>query len=593
MVAKNYHTIDPRKRIRRFCNDRLEDLEMTEKDKHGIRRNLTNYGDPEFAAYLRRSFARSMGYSKDMLDRPIVGIAQSASGFNNCHRYVPELVEAVKRGVLASGGLPVDFPTISLGEVFLSPTSLMFRNLMAMDVEEMVRAQPMDAVVLVGGCDKTVPAQLMGAASADLPAIQLVTGPMMAMPFQGERLGACTDCRRFWGKYRSGEVSDQGIDQIEGNLATTAGTCAVMGTASTMACVAEALGMSLPGTAAIPAVHADRIRAAEATGVRAMQMVASKGPRPSQIITEKSVENALRVLLAIGGSTNAIIHLTAVAGRRGIPVSLEQLNRLSDETPVLLDLKPTGSHYMQDFHAAGGMSALLVELKDLLHLDCMTVMGETLGSRIGRGAPWIDRSVIRPRQDPISPVGGLVALFGSLAPRGAILKRAAADSGLFEKEGRAVVFESLEDLSSRIDSPDLDVTPEDFLVLKHAGPRSPTGMPEAGYLPIPKKLAQQGVKDMVRISDARMSGTAFGTVVLHVSPDAASGGPLALVSNGDRIRLSVKDRRLDLLVADEELNRRRQGFVPSALAPRGYARLYGERILQADGGCDFDFLQGP
>ncbi len=566
---------------------------MAENDKHGIRRNLTNYGDPEFAAYLRRSFARSMGYSKDMLDRPIVGIAQSASGFNNCHRYVPELVEAVKRGVLASGGLPVDFPTISLGEVFLSPTSLMFRNLMAMDVEEMVRAQPMDAVVLVGGCDKTVPAQLMGAASADLPAIQLVTGPMMAMPFQGERLGACTDCRRFWGKYRSGEVSDQGIDQIEGNLATTAGTCAVMGTASTMACVAEALGMSLPDTAAIPAVHADRIRAAEATGVRAMQMVASKGPRPSQIITAKSVENALRVLLAIGGSTNAILHLTAVAGRRGIPVSLEHLNRLSDETPVLLDLKPTGSHYMQDFHAAGGMSALLVELKDLLHLDCMTVMGETLGSRIGRGAPWIDRSVIRPRQDPISPVGGLVALFGSLAPRGAILKRAAADSGLFEKEGRAVVFESLEDLSNRIDAPDLDVTPEDFLVLKHAGPRSPTGMPEAGYLPIPKKLAQQGVRDMVRISDARMSGTAFGTVVLHVSPDAASGGPLALVSNGDRIRLSVKDRRLDLLVADDELNRRRQGFIPSALAPRGYARLYGERILQADGGCDFDFLRGP
>lgn len=565
---------------------------MAENDKHGIRRNLTNYGDPEFAAYLRRSFARSMGYSKDMLDRPIVGIAQSASGFNNCHRYVPELVEAVKRGVLASGGLPMDFPTISLGEVFLSPTSLMFRNLMAMDVEEMVRAQPMDAVVLVGGCDKTVPAQLMGAASADLPAIQLVTGPMMAMPFQGERLGACTDCRRFWGKYRAGEVSDKGIDQIEGNLATTAGTCAVMGTASTMACVAEALGMSLPDTAAIPAVHADRIRAAEAAGARAMQMVASKGPRPSQIITEKSVENALRVLLAIGGSTNAIIHLTAVAGRRGITVSLEHLNRLSDETPVLLDLKPTGSHYMQDFHAAGGMSALLVELKDLLHLDCMTVMGETLGSRIGRGAPWIDPSVIRPRQDPISPVGGLVALFGSLAPRGAILKRAAADSGLFEQEGRAVVFESLEDLSNRIDSPDLDVTPADFLVLKHAGPRSPTGMPEAGYLPIPKKLAQQGIKDMVRISDARMSGTAFGTVVLHVSPDAASGGPLALVRNGDRIRMSVKDRRLDLLVPDEELKKRRQGFTPPALAPRGYARLYGERILQADGGCDFDFLRG-
>ena len=561
-------------------------------DKRGIRRNLTNYGDPEFAAYLRRSFARSMGYSKDMLGRPIVGIAQSASGFNNCHRYVPELVEAVKRGVLGSGGLPVDFPTISLGEVFLSPTSLMFRNLMAMDVEEMVRAQPMDAVVLIGGCDKTVPAQLMGAISADVPAIQLVTGPMMAMPFRGERLGACTDCRRFWGKYRAGEVSDEGIDEIEGNLATTAGTCAVMGTASTMACVAEALGMSLPDTAAIPAVHADRLRAAEATGVCAMKMIAAKGPRPSEIVTEKSVENALRVLLAIGGSTNAIIHLTAIAGRCGVRISLDHLNRLSDETPVLIDLKPTGSHYMQDFHAAGGMSALLLELKDLLHLDCMTVTGETLGERLARPVPFIDRGVIRARSEPISPVGGLVALFGSLAPGGAILKRAAADQSLFEKEGRAVVFESLEDLSARIDLPDLDVTKDDFLVLKNAGPRSASGMPEAGYLPIPKKLAHRGLKDMVRISDARMSGTAFGTVILHITPDAASGGPLALVKNGDRIRLSVKDRKLDLLVSQEEMSRRRENFREPALPPRGYARLYNEHILQADGGCDFDFLRG-
>ena len=564
---------------------------MANNDKRGIRRNLTNYGDPEFSAYLRRSFARSMGYSKDMLSRPIVGIAQSASGFNNCHRYVPELVEAVKRGVLKSGGLPIDFPTISLGEVFLSPTSLMFRNLMAMDVEEMVRAQPMDAVVLIGGCDKTVPAQLMGAISADVPAIQLVTGPMMAMPFRGERLGACTDCRRFWGKYRAGEVSDEGIDEIEGNLATTAGTCAVMGTASTMACIAEALGMSLPDTAAIPAVHADRIRAAEATGVCAMEMIKTKGPRPSEIVTEKSVENALRVLLAIGGSTNAIIHLTAIAGRRGIRISLEHLNRLSDETPVLIDLKPTGSHYMQDFHAAGGMSALLFELKDWLHLDCMTVTGETLGARLARPVPFVDRSVIRSRSEPITPVGGLVALFGSLAPGGAILKRAAADESLFEKEGRAVVFESLEDLSARIDLPDLDVTKDDFLVLKNAGPRSPSGMPEAGYLPIPKKLAQKGLKDMVRISDARMSGTAFGTVILHITPDAASGGPLALVRSGDRIRLSVKKRRLDLLVAEDELAKRRGALELPQLPARGYARLYIEHILQADGGCDFDFLR--
>jgi dihydroxy-acid dehydratase len=557
---------------------------------HGYRRNLTDYGDKRFALYLRRSFAQSMGFSRALMDRPIVGIARTDSGFNNCHRGVPELVEAVKRGVLAAGGLPLDFPTISLGEVFLSPTSLVYRNLMSMDTEEMIRAQPMDAVVLVGGCDKTVPAQLMGALSADLPAIQLVTGPMLAMPFRGERLGACTDCRRFWAKYRAGEVADAGIDTIEANLATTAGTCAVMGTASTMACIAEALGMSLPNTAGIPAVHADRIRAAEACGTHAVAM-AGKGPLPSQVVTQKSVENALRVLLAIGGSTNAIVHLTAIAGRRGIPVSLERLNVLSDETPVLVDLKPTGQNYMADFHAAGGMDALLWELRDLLHLDCLTVDGRTLGERL-REPAFVDRGVIRSRAEPFDPVGGLVALFGSLAPRGAILKRSAADARLFEREARAVVFSSLEDLADRIDDPALDVTADDFLVLQNAGPRSASGMPEAGYLPIPRKLAQAGVKDMVRISDARMSGTAYGTVVLHVSPDSASGGPLALVRNGDRIRLSVQQRRIDLLVDEAELARRRAAAAPAAMPARGYRRLYADHVLQADEGADFDFLQG-
>jgi dihydroxy-acid dehydratase len=560
-------------------------------DPHGYRRNLTNYGDRDFALYLRRSFAQSMGLSRDLMGRPIVGIARTDSGFNNCHRGVPELVEAVKRGVLKAGGLPLDFPTVSLGEVFLSPTSLMFRNLMAMDTEEMLRAQPMDAAVLVGGCDKTVPAQLMGAASADVPAIQLVTGPMLAMPFRGERLGACTDCRRFWAKFRAGEVDAAGIDEVEANLATTAGTCAVMGTASTMACIAEALGMSLPQTATIPAVHADRLRAAEAAGERAVAM-AGKGPRPGRIITERSVENAVRVLLAIGGSTNAIVHLTAIAGRRGVQVSLDRLNTLSDETPVLVDLKPTGSHYLQDFHAAGGMQALLWELRDLLHLDCLTVTGETLGQRLSLPPAWVDRAVVRPRTEPFHPVGGLAALFGSLAPDGAIIKRSAADPRLFEREARAVVFESLEDLAQRIDDPALDVTPDDFLVLKNAGPASPSGMPEAGYLPIPRKLAQAGVKDMVRISDARMSGTAYGTVVLHVAPDAASGGPLAFVRNGDRIRLSVRDRRLDLLVEDAELARRRGAWRPPVFPRRGYRRLYADHILQAGRGCDFDFLAG-
>jgi dihydroxy-acid dehydratase len=564
---------------------------MADNDKKGFAKGLTNYGDPAFSLYLRRSFAKSMGYSSEMLSRPVVGIADSKSGFNNCHRHFPELIEAVKRGVLAAGALPIEFPTVSLGEVFLSPTSMMFRNLMSIDVEEMIRAQPMNAVVLVGGCDKTVPAQLMGAVSADLPAVQLIAGPMMPTSFQGERLGACTDCRRFWAMHRAGKVSAAEIETIEGNLATTAGTCAVMGTASTMASIAEALGMALPNTAAIPAVHADRLRAAEASGRRAAELALSP-VRPSQIINEKSVENALRVLLAIGGSTNAIVHLTAIAGRAGIAIDLKRLNSLSDSTPVLVDLKPTGQHYMSDLYAAGGVTAVLRELKPLLHLDCMTIAGKTLREVLDAHPPWVDRAVVREFKNPISPQGGLVALFGSLAPNGAILKRSAADAKLFEKEGRAVVFSSLDDLAARIDDPALDVKADDFLVLQNAGPKSGYAMPEAGYLPIPSKLAKAGLKDMVRISDARMSGTAYGTIVLHVSPEAAVGGPLALVKNGDRIKLSVKDRKIELLVSEDELRKRKSGWKSPAAAPlRGYAKLYMDHVLQAEHGCDFDFLR--
>jgi dihydroxy-acid dehydratase len=565
---------------------------MADDSNRGLSRGLTNYGDPAFSLYLRRSFAKSMGYSGEMLARPVIGIADSKSGFNNCHRHFPELVEAVRRGVIAAGGLPLEFPTVSLGEVFLSPTSMMFRNLMAIDVEEMIRAQPMDAVVLVGGCDKTVPAQLMGAASADRPAVQLLAGPMMPTSFRGERLGACTDCRRFWALHRAGKVSAPEIETIEGNLATTAGTCAVMGTASTMASIAEALGMALPGSAAIPAVHADRLRAAEASGRRAVELV-KKPIRPSQIITEKSVENALRVLLAIGGSTNAIVHLTAIAGRVGVNVDLRRLNEISDSTPVLVDLKPTGQFYMSDLYAAGGVGAVLRELKPLLNLDAMTVTGETLGERLAHeeGA-WVDRAVVRPLAEPLAKEGGLVALFGSLAPNGAILKRSAADASLFEREGRAVVFSSLDDLSARVDDPALDIAADDFMVLQNAGPKSGYAMPEAGYLPIPQKLARAGVKDMVRISDARMSGTAYGTIVLHVSPEAAAGGPLALVKNGDRIRLSVKNRSIDLLVPQNELIERKKTWKPPVATPaRGYAKLYMEHVLQAEHGCDFDFLR--
>jgi len=568
---------------------------MAQKHDVGFANGLTNYGDRDFSLYLRRSFAQSMGYSREMLEKPVVGIAYTGSGFNNCHRHFPELLEAVKRGVLAAGALPVVFPTISLGEVFLSPTSLKFRNLMAMDTEEMIRAQPMDAVVLMGGCDKTVPAQLMGAVSAARPAIMLIGGPMMTGRHRGERLGACTDCRRFWARYRAGDVSADEISTVEGRLATTSGTCAVMGTASTMACIAEALGMILPGTAAIPAVHADRLRAAEATGAAAVRLIGSATLTPEKIVNAKSVENALRVLLALGGSTNAVIHLTAIAGRAGVRVSLERLNELSATTPVLVNLKPVGNGYMEDFHASGGMGRLLRELKDLLHLDCMTVTGETLGERLAaEHDDYVDRAVIAARSEPLEPQGGLVALFGNLAPQGAILKRSAADARLFEHEGRAVVFSSLADLAARIDDPALDVTADDILVLQNAGPHAPEAMPEAGYLPIPKKLAAKGVKDMIRVSDARMSGTAFGTIVLHVTPDAASGGPLALVRTGDRIRLSVGKGRIDLLVDEAELKRRAAAMPPAEAPPaRGYSALYAREILGADEGCDFRFLVAP
>jgi dihydroxy-acid dehydratase len=563
-----------------------------EKPKaHGFARGLTNYGDKDFSLYLRRSFASSMGYSREMLDRPIVGICHSASGFNNCHRHFPELIEAVKRGVLAAGALPVEFPTISLGEVFLNPTSLKFRNLMSMDVEEMIRAQPMDAVVLLGGCDKTVPAQLMGAASADLPAIQLVGGPMSTSKHRGERLGACTDCRRFWARFRGGSVSAEEITQVEQRLSTTAGSCAVMGTASTMASLAEALGMMPAGAAAIPAVDADRLRMAEETGRVAVSLIGSER-RPSRIMTREAIENAVRILLALGGSTNAIIHLAAIAGRLGQRIDFDRMNELSDTTPVLVDLKPTGVGYMEDLHAAGGIPAVMRELKHLLHLDCVTITGETIGERIEAAHPWVDREIVKPFAEPVRDTGGLVSLTGNLAPRGAILKRSAADPSLFEREGRAVVFSSLEDLAARIDDPDLDVTADDFLVLQNAGPTSPAAMPEAGYLPIPSKLARAGVKDMVRLSDARMSGTAYGTIILHITPDAASGGPLGLVRNGDRIRLSVADRRLELLVDEADLATRRAAQpVATTVRTRGYQRLYDEHILQADEGCDFDFMR--
>ena len=557
-------------------------------EPHGLDRGLTNYGDRDFSRFLRRSFARSMGLSRQLLEKPVVGVAATPSDFNNCHRLMPELVEAVCRGVLSAGALPRVFPTISLGEVFLNPTSMVYRNLMAMDVEEMIRAQPMDAVVLIGGCDKTVPAQLMGAASAGLPAVQLVVGAMSTGRHRGERLGACTDCRRFWASFRAGATEAEEIAEVEGRLAVTAGTCAVMGTASTMACIAETLGLAPPGSATIPAVHADRLVAAEESGRLAVALIGDP-IAPDRLITEKSIENALRVLMALSGSTNAVIHLAAIAGRLGLGLSIDRLNQISEETPILVDLKPVGQGYMEDFHAAGGLGAVLRELKPLLHLDTIDVTGQSLEERLASPLEWVDRAIIRSPADPVAKRGGLIALRGSLAPDGAIFKRAAATPTLFESEGRAVVFDGLEDLARRIDDPELDVTPQDVLVLKNAGPKA-AGMPEAGYLPIPKKLAKAGVKDMVRVSDARMSGTAFGAVVLHVAPEAAAGGPLAAARSGDRIRLSVANKRIDLLVEPSEIRRRLASLSPVPTPERGYRALYARSVLQAPDGCDFDFL---
>jgi dihydroxy-acid dehydratase len=558
----------------------------------GMRKGLTSYGDADFSLFLRKAFIKAMGYSDDALDRPIIGIANTFSGYNACHRTVPELVEAIKRGVMLAGGLPIEFPTISIHESFAYPTSMFTRNLMSMDTEEMVKGQPMDAVVLIGGCDKTVPAQLMAAASANVPAVQVVTGPMMTGSHRGERLGACTDCRRYWAMFRAGEIDEAETEEVSGRLAPTAGTCMVMGTASTMACMTEAMGMMLPGGAAIPAVASDRLRHAEASGARAVEM-AAEGLTPDKIMTPEAFANAFRILLAIGGSTNGLVHMTAVAGRCGIKVDLEALDRMGQETPVLVDLKPSGQHYMEDLEKAGGMTTVMRELRALLNLNCLTVSGRTLGENLDAGATSWPQEVVRPMNNPIFPSGGIAVLRGNLAPGGAIIKQSAASAELMSHTGRAVVFESLEDLANRIDDPDLDVAADDVLVLKNSGPKGAPGMPESGYIPIPRKLAKKGVMDMLRMSDARMSGTAFGAIVLHITPESADGGPLGLVKNGDRITLDVPGRRLELLVDDVELARRRGNYTPPPAhegAERGYLKLYLDTVNQADEGVDFDFL---
>jgi len=560
----------------------------------GLRKGLTSYGDAGFSLFLRKAFIKAMGYSDDALERPIVGITDTYSDYNPCHGNVPQIIQAVKRGVMLAGAMPMVFPTISIHESFAHPTSMYLRNLMAMDTEEMIRAQPMDAVVVIGGCDKTLPAQIMAAASADLPTIVIPVGPMVVGHHKGEVLGACTDCRRLWGAHRAGEIDEAEIEVVNGRLAPSVGTCMVMGTASTMACMIEAMGLSLPMSATIPAPHAERFRLAEASGKRAAELAIGGAPRPSEIMTRRAVRNAQVVMQAIGGSTNGLIHLTAMASRLGIPVDLTEFDAVGREVPVLIDLKPSGDHYMEHFHHAGGVPKLLRELGDLIDLDAPTVAGGTLRDVVAAAEEVPGQTVIRARANPIKPIGAMAVLTGNLAPRGALIKHSAASPRLLQHEGRAVVFDSIPDMAARIDDPNLDVTADDVLVLCNAGPKGAPGMPEAGYLPIPKKLARQGVKDMVRISDARMSGTAFGTIVLHVTPESAVGGPLGLVRTGDRIRLDVAARTIDLLVDEAELTRRAEARPPAERpdwASRGYARLFHDTVTQADEGCDFDFMK--
>jgi len=560
--------------------------------KQGLSKGTVNYGDHEFALFLRKAFIKGAGFSDEDLEKPIVGIVNTGSDFTPCHGNVPQLIDAVKRGVMMQGALPIVFPTISLHESFAAPTSLYLRNLMSMDTEEMIRAQPMDSVVLIGGCDKTIPAQLMGALSAQKPFVVLPTGPMLSSRWRGERVGACTDCRRLWADFRAGRLTQTQIEDANNHLVPSVGTCSVMGTASTMACLVEVMGLTAPGAASAPAVSADRIRIAERTGYAAARL--ARGGVPMPVMNTAILNNALTVLLAIGGSTNALVHLAAVAGRLGLKLDPQQFNAIADKTPVLVDLKPGGEGYMPDFHEAGGLIKVIAELGDLIRTDIPTVFGDTLNERIQTVDQGFQQFVIRNRNNPVYPNGGLKWLSGNLAPNGAVIKPVAASQSLLEHEGRAVIFEGLEDMALRLDHPDLDVQADDVLVLRGIGPKG-SGMPEAGLIPIPKKLAAQGIKDMVRISDGRMSGTAYGTIVLHVSPEAAEGGPLSLVRNGDRIRLSVSNSSLSVLVDEATLQERKNEHLHEKLSllshERGYGRLHNQEVLQAEEGCDFKFLK--
>ena len=549
------------------------------------------FDTPELYGWLRQAAFKAEGFGEPAYqNKPIIGICNTWSELTHCNAHLRQLAEAVKRGVWQAGGFPMEFPVMSLGEYNMRPTTMLFRNLMSMDVEESIRANPLDGVVLLGGCDKTTPALLMGAASADVPAILVTGGPQLKGNWRGEELGSCTDCRRYHTELRAGSITEEQWAELQNSIVRSPGHCMVMGTASTMASMGESLGIALPGNAAIPAVDSRRAQLAEASGRQIMAAV-EQDLRPSKIMTQEAFENAIRTLHALGGSTNAIIHLTAIAGRLGIELPLTLFDELSRTTPFILNLKPSGEFLMEDFFYAGGLPALLSELRPLLHMDAMTVTGRTLGENVS-GTINHNPDLIRSLDEPLNSEGGLAVVYGSLAPSGAVIKPTAASPDLLTHRGRALVFDDHDDMEHRIDVPDLDVNPEDVLVMRNAGPQGGPGMPEWGFLPLPKKLLQRGIRDMVRLSDARMSGTAFGTVVVHVTPESASGSPLAAVRDGDIIELDVANRRLDLMVDEREVQRRLAEVPPQKPHfTRGYGAMYSQHVMQADKGCDFDFLR--
>ncbi|MDH4246926.1 MAG: L-arabinonate dehydratase [Deltaproteobacteria bacterium] len=548
------------------------------------------YGVQDLRSFGHRSRTKQMGFAKeDYAGKPVIAIINTWSDMNPCHTHFPERVEAIKRGVWQAGGFPVVLPALSLGEPIVKPTTMLYRNLLAMETEELLRSHPVDGAVLMGGCDKTTPGLLMGAASMNLPAIFFPAGAMLRGNWRGNVLGSGSDSWKYWAQLRAGEIQQKDWEEIEDGIARSAGMCMTMGTAATMTALAEALGMSLPGASSIPAVDSTHQHMAAATGRRIVEMV-NENLAPKAIMTREAFENAISTLMALGGSTNAVIHLVAMAGRLGVPLGLEDFDAISRRIPLLADVRPSGRFLMEDFYYAGGLRALLAQIADHLHTGCRTVNGRTLGENL-QGSSIYNPEVIRPRDKPVKPAGGLAILRGNLAPNGAVIKPAAAEPHLHRHTGPAVVFRDYNDMAARIDDPALEVSADSVLVLQSGGPQGGPGMPEWGQLPIPKKLLQQGVRDMVRISDARMSGTSYGACVLHVAPESHVGGPLALVRTGDTITLDVEARALTLNVTPAELARRRAEWTPPKVHyPRGYGRMFLEHIQQADQGCDFDFL---